>query len=66
MAEEVDLKQKDLLKFGMMMWKFKPFVGKSGRGAVERWKVGSGSHIHELLVQPKTNLNLCLHLSPGS
>lgn len=38
MAEEVDLKQKDLLKFGMMMWKLKPFVGKSGTGAVERWE----------------------------
>lgn len=40
MAEEVDLKQKDLLKFGMMMRKLKPFVGKSGAVAVARWEGG--------------------------
>lgn len=36
MAEEADLKQKDLLKLGIVMWKLKPFV-REWRGAVEGW-----------------------------
>lgn len=63
MAEEADLKQKDLLKLGMVMWKLKPFV-REWRRAVEGWG-GAGSYVHELLVQPRMNLSLCLHLSPG-
>lgn len=64
MAEEADLKEKDLLNLGMVMWKLKPFV-RECRG---QWRGGrgSGSYVHKLLVQPRMNLSLCLHLSPGS